>query len=594
MARKILKFTLIVALGLSMGNVCRAQMAKWLIHPQYDDVRVKCDRLIFEMDSIGHTVLWSFDGKRLFSTEDSILQYHENVAIVMDKKTKQIDGVVDMFGKYVEFPQANIVNGVCRFDNGCIVTHRQDEGYFIYSLDGNVFPVTSAKVMYPMHKGIAPYISYLQDDKTKDLYYTYANAFGKKISYVVNDKVITEKDIKFLSGIGKDGKGVAIFKNKLYWFDSESFEFSPMMLEDAVKPSKQYHLSVEDDVIPRLSRLGSNGLVLESRIGKKCSAKITFDEDIVPVEYEFNSRKITFDEDSVATVEYESWLSGCTDGDKQGILFMDAPLLPGQFDTLGLFYDNKVCVSLNSKWGILEVLPDLHPKIVLNKGDDIPFRHQKVTTVLRMDLPVEMPAAVAKVDIPIAAGCVLDKTSRVSKDTEYGNYVQYDCDLTIPESLPDVITQLEYPVSVLYDGIQMFETKMPVRAWHVKYHNVDPIDSETSVRDGVAMFTLNINAQKNNGETDYPFDVKVQADSISVDYEKISETRYRCVVYNLHEGDNQLNIIVTEKGCPPSVFPFEITYVKPAPRDKKEETVTIRKKAPTKKEEETSLPILII
>ena len=58
-------------------------------------------------------------------------------------------------------------------------------------------------------------------------------------------------------------------------------------------------------------------------------------------------------------------------------------------------------------------------------------------------------------------------------------------------------------------------------------------------------------------------------------YEKISETRYKCIVSNLQEGENNLNIFVTEKGCPPSIFPFEITYQK----KRKQEAVVIRKRS---------------
>lgn len=83
-----------------------------------------------------------------------------------------------------------------------------------------------------------------------------------------------------------------------------------------------------------------------------------------------------------------------------------------------------------------------------------------------------------------------------------------------------------------------------------------------------------------SGESDYPFEVRIEADSVSDQYEKISETRYKCMVSNLQEGDNNLNILVTEKGCPPSVFPFEVYYTKPVPKMKTQEAVVVRKKSP--------------
>ena len=77
----------------------------------------------------------------------------------------------------------------------------------------------------------------------------------------------------------------------------------------------------------------------------------------------------------------------------------------------------------------------------------------------------------------------------------------------------------------------------------------------------------------------------IKADSVSVETEKISETRRKFQVSNLKEGVNNLNILVTEKGCPPAVFPFEITYTKPVPRKKMQESAIIRKGEQTKKEQ---------
>ena len=119
-----------------------------------------------------------------------------------------------------------------------------------------------------------------------------------------------------------------------------------------------------------------------------------------------------------------------------------------------------------------------------------------------------------------------------------------------------------------------------IKVRHFKYYNVDPIESEASISNGAASFTININAQKNVGESYHPFEVKIEADSVNVQYEKISETRCKCMVSQLQEGNNNLYILVTKNGCPPSVFPFEIYYTKLVPKKKKQEEVVVRKKSP--------------
>lgn len=105
----------------------------------------------------------------------------------------------------------------------------------------------------------------------------------------------------------------------------------------------------------------------------------------------------------------------------------------------------------------------------------------------------------------------------------------------------------------------------------MKYCDIDPIESETSISDGVLSFIVNINAQCNVGESDYPFDIKIEADYNFVEQEKLSETRRKILVSNLQEGLNNLNIYVIETRCPTSIFPFEIFYSKPVPKKKQKE-----------------------
>ena len=232
------------------------------------------------------------------------------------------------------------------------------------------------------------------------------------------------------------------------------------------------------------------------------------------------------------------------------------------------------------------IVPNLSYQLNINKGKFVAFRHQIFDTQIRLDLPAEISARYARIDIPAMSGCNIDKTSRETKDTESGNYVVYDCSLVIPDSLPDEETIISYsPISISYDDIHLFDTFIDIKAWHFKYYNVDPIESETSISNGILSFTININADKNVGEGDYPFEVTIKADSVSVETEKISETRRKFQVSNLKEGVNNLNILVTEKGCPPAVFPFEITYTKPVPRKKMQESAIIRKGEQTKKEQ---------
>lgn len=264
--------------------------------------------------------------------------------------------------------------------------------------------------------------------------------------------------------------------------------------------------------------------MIYAKYGKNQVAQLQFDNELVPTLFSFEDDVMKFDEYSNEPFIYSSDISAFGT-DAYGIALYSKEILPQQFQNVGLMYGNKAFVKSNGKWGVIEIIPNLDFTLKLNKGEDVAFRHQKFETQIRLDLPAAISAADARIDIPESTGCVLDKTSRETKDTESGNFVTYNCVLNIPEALPDTITTITYsPISISYNDIKLFDVPISIKAWHLKYYQGRSDCSETSISNGIASFTLNINAQKNVGESDYPFEVKIEADSVAIEYEKLSET----------------------------------------------------------------------
>ncbi len=567
--------------SLVMALSAKAQLAQWVIHPAQDSLKVKVDQKLLVTDSLGWSILWTMDGKRLFATEHTIRPYKEGIATIVSKTDDLILGFVDLSGKFTALPGIRIAYDNPDFNDGFVIC-REKNGFGYYDQKGDKLNTVPTVRSYPFHRGYAPYFAFDQMDKRKDPFYGYHSTGDTPVDcrMMLNGELrpFDYKEIAFLSGIGRNNKGVAVIKNKLYWYDPAANIFEPLVWGDDTS-EKRRQLVLEGDLLPYFMNLPSDGAVLTAKYGKKQQATLRFDAELLPTRFTFEDGEMTFEEEKPQSVAYDTDLTVYSETDKFGLAKSGQRMLPAQFDEVGLMYGNRAFVKQNGKWGLVELLPDLSFNLSINKGKDIAFRHQTFETQLRLDLPPRISAKEARVEIPESTGCAIDKTSRETKDTESGNYVLYNCTLNIPSSLPDTITELRYePVSVSCDGISFFDVPVKVRAWHLKYYNVDPIDSETTVEDAVASFTVNINAQRNVGEGDYPFEVKVEADSITVGYEKISETRYKCTVFNLKEGENNLNIYVTEQGCPSSIFPFEITYTKPVPKEKKKEGVVIRKK----------------
>lgn len=579
------KYTILYALLIS--SLANAQLPKWVINPSYDTIDFKIDGKIIETKSNGETQLWDLEGNQLYKTEYTILPYKDGLAPVVSKDKKIIHGYVDADGRFSPLPDLHVAYDNPYFEDGYILCKDGLVDAF-YNKKGEQVKFHDAVTSYPFHHGYAPFFTYDQMEKKKDPYFGYNKANREPVRYKISVngsvKDLDPRTIEFLSGINSENKGVGVIKGKLYWFDTLTETFEPMLWGEGDNEKKR-HLALHGEYENYFSYLPYDTVCINAKFNKNLFANLKFDPELIPVKFTYDGTEKTFEEKPEERARYTSALTEFREYGKYGISLNDKKVIPAQFDKVGVKYGNKAFVMQNGKWGILNVIPDINYTLKLNKGEDIAFRHQKFETQLRLDLPQQISARDARIDIPESTGCIIDKTSRQTKDTESGNFVTYDCILNIPEALPDTITSITYsPFKISYDGIEMFDLPMSVKAWHLKYYNVDPIDSETSISDGVAAITFNVNAQRNVGEGDYPFEVRIEADSIYVQFEKISETRYKCEISNLQEGTNNLNIYVTEKGCPSSVFPFEIFYTKPVPKKETKENVVVRKKSPATKQ----------
>lgn len=578
MNKNIISLTLLALIGANAS----AQMPKWLIEPLNDTIFVKLDNKILQSEANGISYLWTMDGKEIFSTNENILSFNEGVAPIQSNVTQNIVGLVDDKGNFIPLPDLPIEYDDPNFHDGLLLSNI--EGVYVYfNTQGEIANFDNVVKAYPFNQGYAPYFTYDNIDKNKDPHYGYFTPDNKKIKYSIwengKNKPLQPFDIEFLSSIGSNGKGIGIIKDKFFWFDPETKSFEPILRGDDDLKEKQKHLNVSTNLEKYLQNLPNDTITFRAKYGKKNYATLKFDERLNPLSITFEDGVLDFAVKPASPYQYKSNVTGYGDG-IYGLSFNGEEIVPEQFEEVGLAYDNNVLVKKNNKWGVIEIIPDINYSVMVNKGEDVAFRHQKFETQLRLDLPAQISAKNARVNIGEETGLILDRTSRESKDTESGNFVTYNCVLNIPLSLPNTISTITYdPLKVSYDDIAMFDYPLKIKAWHLKYYNVDPIESETSVSDGVVSFTIDVNAQRIIGEGDYPFELKFESDSLSIDYEKLSETRYKCTLSNLAEGTNDLNIVLTEKGCPPSTFPFDIIYTKP--KGKIKEEVEVRKKAPS-------------
>ncbi len=562
----------------------KGQVVKWLIPPMYNDIHMANGEKLVITDSLDNKILWTCSGNRLAMTEDQLFSYEEGFAVTTKKGSDVITGFYDKRGKFTHLSECYATYSMPFFSNNYLLV-REDDLYRFVNTKGEISVEQYAKA-YPFSNGYASCNIYGNLQKRKDPYNLLLTKEYEQVHFSYEKKQFDNDDIEFISSINDENIGIVIAKHRLYYFNGKDKSLSPVFAKkDETNIKNQAKL--EDKLALCFSNESDSISVLKAKCGKNDRIVIRFDALMIPISISLSDGEYVYKKTPKVQRPFDTELRMTQEGTKYGISWDSKEILPPQLDNLIACFDDKAFVRLSGKCGMFQVLKDEEFKIIINKGNPIDFRHQKYETTIRLDLPIIISSRNTKIEIDPNSGCEVDMPSGEKKDTEFGNFIQYNCVLSIPKSLPDEMyndyrNEITYPTQVIYDGLKSPVIPFKVKAWHYKYFNVDVNDSETSIQKGSLSFTFNINAERNPGEAVYPTSVNIQTDSLQCELEKISETRYKCKVLTLNEGTNNIVVQILEDGCPPASFPFEVTYTKPSARTRYKpavkEDVVIRKK----------------
>ena len=572
-----------------------AQMTRWIMQPGYDKIYIASGAPLLISDSLDTSSIWSIKGKKIAVTNDVIHPFKEGLSVTTKKNSEEITGFFNSQGKFTSLKNYSVTYDEPFFRDGFLLVQSNNRYCFI-NINGEEERFGYYVKMYPFNNGFATCFTYEQVDKLKNPYYTNVTADKSPITFSYNNKVFDKKDVEFLSSVNDEGVGIAIIKHKVYLFDKNARKLEPVFANKTETNIKR-QVSVDGELNEYLMDM-KDSIIIRGKGSKTEFVRFNFDKFLRPTKIYYADRTEEYKHKTVKAEKYSSPFSPFKSNEKYGLNYKDETVLPEQFDEIGFCLNDFAVVRIDDKWGMLTFDPNLKYRLIMHNGKDIAFRHKDVATTIKLELPVIISADKCRFDVDEKHGCIIDKISLETKNTENGNYVQYNCNLTIPDSLPDVFTEIQYPVQITYDGLKYPIVPIKTKAWHYKYINVDLDETETTLEQGNVSFTINISADKQPGENDYPFEVEIKTDSLQTELAKISETRYKCKLFALAEGINNVNINILENGCPPSVFPFEITYIKPVKKSRNKpevkEEVKIEKKVKTKEPAKTEGPILPI
>lgn len=562
------RILVIAALSLAFGAV-RGQLAQWIIRPAYDRIYMSQGADLIMTDSAGARILWTLDGKRLATTKSWLYPFAEGLAVATKGNSDQIDGFYNTKGRFTRLDGCQTVNEHPFFAGGHLLV--QSGYYYRYADTKGQLADGKYTKAYPFANGYASCFTYTNLLKNKGPHSLLLTSDLEQVAFAYDGRLFDEEDVEFTSSVNDEGVGVVIIKRRVYLFNGKDKSLTPVMANQGDTDLKN-QAKLEDDVAMCLTKETASTQVLTAKCGKAGMAKIRFNDFLVPLSMKTPGKELTWKQNVKPGRTVSSPLRASEANGRAGLYWEDREVLPPQLDKVESCIDNIAFVCKSGKYGALKVYQDAAFQITINKGNPVNFRHQKFETTLRVDLPHQISAKDCTIELADGAGCEVDFTSCEKKNTEFGNYLQYNSVLNIPDNLPDEMSDdplntITYPVSILYSGLRSPQIPVKVQAWHHKYFNADVYDSDISITDGLLSFVLNIFADRYPNEPVYPMTVLIDVgDSLLWDMEKVSESRYKCKVWTIPEGTTNIVVQVKELGCPPSSFNFEVTYVKPAPK----------------------------
>lgn len=575
-----MKRTLLTFICICLAGLANAQIAKWLIEPLYDDIHMAVGIDAIVTDSANTKTLWSFEGRRLATTPNEIFDFRENRSVSTVPGTANIACVFKNNGESIKIENCNVAHAFPYYSCGKLLVQ---EGiyYRFVGLDGSFNGGKYTKA-YPYFNDYASCQTFLNMEKQKDPYFLLVNKNEEMVQFSFNGKNFDTDDIEFISSVNDENLAIVVLKHKLYKFNGADGSLSPVFAsEDETNLKNQAKL--DGDLNMCYKKVDDNIYVLTAKCGKKGEVSFEFDNMLKPVSFTTNGETKKYSVREEVKREFTSPLRMKTEGNLYGIYWESEVMLPAQFEKLSTCFENKAFVKLNGKFGMLAIDKDAKFSLKINKGNDVAFLHQKFETAVRVDMPSYILSDKTYLEIDPSCGIELDKTSREKKNTESGNFVEYNCVLNIPENLPDEIEEISYPIQVVYNGLKSPVINHKINAWFYKKFEVEEDETQRHVEHGTLTFVFNIKNAQLDGSI-VKFDVSVLADTLSVQREdKMSETRYKYKVDGLNEGINNIVVQILEQGCPPASFPFEVEYHKPVAKTKtkpaEQEKVVIKKKA---------------
>ena len=456
--------TLLSLVALFICAASNAQVAKWMIKPQYDSITINNVGLL-EVRLDNKVGLYDRNGNVLVPIEyDRISPFNEGYAMLyIDDK---FVGFTNEQGKVVDLASKNYVlrEGADYFSHGRLLVsafigdrlhygYISTDGYFVGESYVNAHPYLDG------YAAVTRIVDYRDPSKVR---YDLIDTDGRSIN-INEDKY---PNIQFMSSF-RDGEAILISRNKFYTITNTNTNPVPIHT-DSITDNRKSLVTLDHNSF-ELANYPNNKYHISAKNGE-----FLFNSNLQLEAYALdNSSQVTLPAKEVEPrVMPEPVFSVIAGEYLYGISYDGHELLPPQFEGITAVEDNFAIILKDGKYGIITVDPTANFEFNIEMGQTIAFRHQSEVVKLTAELPTYISESTVTVK-SLSDDCVIDRSSRRAIPNTDGLFIKYDCTLKIPLDLTQDETDHVYQFVLDYDNLTSTVQDVHVMEWYQKYYDVE-------------------------------------------------------------------------------------------------------------------------
>ena len=557
--------TLLSLVALFICAASNAQVAHWMLPPDYDAITVNNAGLL-EVRLGTKVGLYDRTGKELIPIAyDSISEFNEGYAILYNGD--RFVGFTDEQGKIIDLSTRSytLTKGADFFSCGRLLVSANSHYSYLNNEGKEVCGVHD--MAYPFFEGYAVVVSAIDGRDPSKMQYSMIDVDGNPYIF---DKDYSLADIQFISSF-RDGKAVLVSKNKFHTFYVKYPRPEPIYTDDS--ESKKSIATLEFSNTLGLVTYPDN----RSHIKCKRDAEFIFNSNLQLDEYMFENQPTVVlpAKEKECRVAPESVLTVISDGSKFGLSYNEHELLPPQFEAITITEDDFAVVQHNSKYGIIILDPASNFEFDIDNNKNITFRHESKDVKLKAALPTYIKQAQVE---SISSDCILDNSSLNTIANLTGQFVIYNCTLKIPSDLTEELTDHAYQFVLIYDNLRSTVNEVHVNEWYQKYYDVEITNTSFPLDKVDEEIKIDFDVKKNEVTLDTDtyfktievFQVMDDKSLTKLTTNPINDFHYTFTLplkEVKEQAKKELNfeIHITEIGCPTIVRPFKVNFELPEP-----------------------------